>query len=144
MDQTRSKHNEKKHARKSGWVLHETWRQILFGPRSVWRNNAPKIPLFFFFCSCVPSEWSAWHRQCEAPFARIDDWDWLGSCKCMACKWDLPWSDLFADTNKYSVCGIRQPGFLFLRPSPWSILLCTSPRTSIGQLDLCSVWAFPG
>ena len=27
--------------------------------------------------------------------------------------------------HKYSVCGIRQPEF-FLRPSPWSILLCTS------------------
>ena len=36
-----------KHARESGWELYETWRQLLIGPRSVWRNNAPKIVLVF-------------------------------------------------------------------------------------------------
>ena len=36
-----------KHARESGWELHETWRQLLIGLRFVWRNNAPRIALVF-------------------------------------------------------------------------------------------------
>ena len=67
---------------------------------------------------CIPSEWSASHRECEAPFATINGWAWVGSCTGIACRWNLPWPNPLADTNKYSVCGIRQSEF-FLRPSPW-------------------------
>ena len=26
----------------------------------------------------IPSEWSSSHRECEAPFASIDGWAWVG------------------------------------------------------------------
>ena len=83
-----------KHARQSGWELHETWRQLLIKPRSVWRNNAPKIALVFHAAlpSGVPCIVNA-RRRLQELVIRPD----RVSCKCMACKWDLPWPDLFAD-----------------------------------------------
>ena len=58
------------------------------------------------------------HRGCEAPVASIDGWAQVGSCTGIACDWNSPWPNPLADTNEYSVCGIRQAEF-FLRPSPW-------------------------
>ena len=79
---------------------------------------------------CIPSEWSASHRECEAPFASTKGGAWVVSCKCIACRWNLPWPKSFADTNKYSVCGIRQSGKFFFDLHRGAILLCSSLRTS--------------
>ena len=80
-------------------------------------NNAPKIALGF---SCIASEWSALHRQCEAPFARINlmvgpgwgpanAWPVKGIYHGPIC---LP-----IPINTVSVGFGKQE--IFLRPSPW-------------------------
>ena len=105
-----------KHARGSWWDLHEIWRQLLNWTSLCLAFQRSKDCASF---PCIPSEWTASHRECEAPFATINGWAWVGSCRCITCRWNLIWAPIRLPIPINTV----HVGFgnqdIFLRPSLW-------------------------
>ena len=67
---------------------------------------------------CIPSEWTASHRECEAPFATINGWAWVGLADA------LPVDGIYHGPIRLPIpINTVYVGFgnqdIFLRPSLW-------------------------